>query len=142
MTLANDLPQVAVHPADSASDLTAIVGAEAPVVLKRTFEHWPALEAGRHSAARMNAYLKSMDIGAAAPVMEAPASSNGWHFYAAGMQEFNFSKRAAGIAETLDRIEQLAGQPGAPFVAIQMLPLTTHLPEFVRQNPSALLPPR
>lgn len=31
-------------------------------------------------------------------------------------------------------------QPDPPFVAIQMLPLTTHLPQFVRDNPAVLVP--
>ncbi len=134
------LPRVAVRESVAARDFAAIVAGEMPVVLKGTIDHWPALAAGRESPARMNAYLKAMDIGAPAPVMEAPASTHGWYFYAPDMREFNFSKRQGGIRETLDRIEKLIGQPNAPFLAIQMLPIPSHLPEFVRQNPSALLP--
>ena len=136
----DSLPHVSVRDSVSPQDFAAVVGGETPVVLKGLIDHWPALAAGRQSPAHMNAYLKAMDIGAPAPVMEAPASSNGWYFYGPDMREFNFSKRQAGIRETLDRIQQLIGQPDAPFVAIQMLPLPTHLPEFVRQNPSPLPP--
>jgi hypothetical protein len=58
------------------------------------------------------------------------------------MREFSFSKRQKGVSETLDRIEGLLGQPDAPFVAIQMLPLSTHLPGFVDQNALAAMPPQ
>jgi hypothetical protein len=58
------------------------------------------------------------------------------------VREFSFSKRNAGISQTLDRIEAVIGQANAPFVAIQMLPLATHMPEFVRQNPMPLVSPK
>ena len=136
------VPRVPIVSTLSAPDFHAIVATESPVVIKGALDHWPALAAGQQSAARMNAYLKSMDIGALAPVMEAPASSQGWYFYAPDMREFNFSKRQGRVSETLDQIESLLGNPQAPFLAIQMLPLASHLPEFVRQNPLPLLPPQ
>src|SRR5258707_91999 len=101
------LPRVANRHVASAQDFHAIVAAGSPAIIKNALDHWPALAAGRHSAARMNAYLKSMDIGAPAPIMEAPASSQGWYFYAPDMHEFNFSKRQGGISATLDQIERL-----------------------------------
>ena len=134
------LPRVAHRHAASVQDFHAIVAAGSPAIIRNALNHWPALAAGRQSAASLNAYLKSMDIGALAPVMEAPASSQGWYFYASDMREFNFSKRQGGISETLDQIERLLADPNAPFLAIQMLPLASHLPQFVRQNPSSLLP--
>jgi hypothetical protein len=134
------LPRVAIRPTPSVQDFEAIVAADAPVVIKGLLDAWPALAAGRQSAQAMNAYLKGMDRGAQAPVMEAPASSGGWFSYGPDMREFAFSKRQAGISETLDRIEGLMGDPEAPFVAIQMLPLATHLPEFVPRNLMPLLP--
>lgn len=136
------LPRVAIRSAPTAQDFEAIIAAGAPVILTGLLDAWPALAAGRQSAHRMNAYLKGMDRGAQAPVMEAPASSGGWFAYGPDMREFAFSKRQAGISETLDRIEALIGDPEAPFVAIQMLPLLSHLPEFVLQNPMPLLPPQ
>ncbi|MGH8178699.1 MAG: cupin-like domain-containing protein [Steroidobacter sp.] len=126
----------------SAEDFLAIVAAESPVIIKGALDHWPALAAGRSSPARLNAYLKDMDTGAPAPVMEAPPSSGGRYGYSPDMREFTFSKRQGGISATLDQMERLIGNPQAPFIAIQMLPLITHLPEFVRQNPSSLPPPQ
>jgi hypothetical protein len=136
------LPRVAARAAPSAHDFEAIVRAERPVVLKGLVDAWPAVAAGRQSAARLNAYLKAMDVGALAPVMEAPAGSGGRFGYGPDLREFAFSKRHGGITETLDRIERLMGDPGAPFVAIQMLPLASGLPEFVRRNVLPLMSPQ
>jgi hypothetical protein len=135
------LPRVAATARPSSAEFDAIVRAERPVVIRGLLDAWPALAAGRGGPAALNACLKAMDTGAPAPVMEAPASTGGRFGYGADLREFAFSKRQAGIGETLDRIERLRGDPDAPFVAIQMLPLATHLPEFVRQNPAPLLPP-
>jgi hypothetical protein len=134
------LSRVAARPVPLAHEFEAIIRAERPVVLKGLLDAWPAVAVGRQSVARLNAYLKAMDIGALAPVMEAPASSGGRFGYGPDLREFAFSKRQGGITETLERIERLMGEPEAPFVAIQMLPLASHLPEFVRQNTLPLLP--
>jgi hypothetical protein len=140
MTL-GDLPQVAVRNAtDAAAFQREIMAAEKPVVLKGLIDHWPALAAGRQSASAMMGYLKAMDRGALAPVMEAPFATGGRYTYAPGLSEFTFSKRQGGISETLDRISTNLGRPDAPFIAIQMLPLDSHLPDFVRANPAPLLP--
>jgi len=134
------LPPVGTAAASTVEAFDTIVRAERPVILKGLLESWPALAAGRQSPARMSAYLKAMDRGAPAPVMEAPASSGGRFSYGPDLREFAFSKRQAGISDTLDRIESLTGDPSAPYVAIQMLPLISHLPEFVLQNLMPLLP--
>lgn len=133
------LPRIAARTAPSPADFAALVDAGAPVVLKGLFDRWPALAAGKGGVAQLNAYLKGLDRGAPAPVMEAPARSNGRFGYAADPREFNFTKRSASVPETLDRIARLIGAPAAPYVAIQMLPLASHMPDFVRQNPMPLL---
>ena len=115
--------------------LEEIVRGARPVVLRGLIEHWPALAAGRESPAALNGYLKSLDRGIPGPVMEAPTSSAGRFGYGPDLREFTFSKRQRAIPETLDRIESQLGRTQAPFIAIQMLPLATHMPEFLRQNP-------
>lgn len=136
------LPRVAARSGVSAQDFEAIIRAGQPVVIQGLLDAWPALAAGRRSPRALNIYLKAMDTGALVPVMEAPASTGGRFGYGADLREFAFSKRQKGLTETLDRIEGLIGDPDAPFVAIQMLPLASHLPEFVRQNALSLLPPQ
>jgi hypothetical protein len=132
-----DIPVASVR---NAAELSPVVTAARPVILKGLIEHWPALAAGRHSPAALNHYFKSMDRGLPATVMEAPAGTQGRFGYSADLREFSFSKRQCGISETLDRIERQLGRPNAPVVALQMLSLATHLPQFVQQNPMTLLP--
>jgi hypothetical protein len=122
------------------ADLDQRVREARPLILRGLIEHWPVLAAGRDSPATLNHYLKSMDRGIPGAVMEAPASTHGRFGYTSDIREFTFSTRQRGISETLDRIERQLDRPTAPIIAIQMLPLTTHLPEFVQQNPMPLLP--
>ena len=132
------LPRVTEQGPPSASEFASLIAAEQPVVLRGLVDRWPAVEAGR-TPAGMIAYLKAMDRGISAPVMEAPAKSGGRFAYGPDLSEFNFTKRRAPIRETLDRIERNLGQANAPFVAIQMLPLADSLPDFVARNPMPLL---
>jgi hypothetical protein len=134
------LPGIPVASIKTAAELDLAAKASKPLVLQGLIEHWPSLAAGRSSPSALNDYLKSMDRGIPGPVMEAPASTHGRFGYSADLREFTFSKRQRGISETLDRIERQADRPSAPIIAIQMLPLATHLPEFVQQNPMSLLP--
>jgi hypothetical protein len=131
----------------TAAELDLAVEAATPVIVRGLIDHWPALAAGRESPATLNRYLHSMDRGMPAPVMEAPASSQGRFGYDQDVREFTFSKRQRPLTETLDRIERLAhgssgqaGRANAPIIAVQMLPLASHLPDFVRHNPLPLLP--
>jgi hypothetical protein len=134
------LPAIPVASIRTAAELDLAVRASKPLILRGLIEHWPSLAAGRHSPAALNTYLKSMDRGILGNAMEAPASTQGRFGYSADLREFTFSTRQRGITEMLDRIERQMDRPNAPIIAIQMLPLATHLPEFVQQNPMPLLP--
>jgi hypothetical protein len=130
----------AVGSVATVADLDQMVRAAQPLILRGLIEHWPALAAGRDSPATLNHYLKSMDRGIPGAVMEAPASTHGRFGYTSDIREFTFSTRQRGISETLDRIERQLDRPTAPIIAIQMLPLATHLPDFVQQNTMPHLP--
>jgi hypothetical protein len=136
------LPEIAACRIDGPQDFQRLMAAEKPVVIKGLFDHWPALAEGRASPARHNCYLRHLDRGAQATVMEAPFPSGGWYFYSPDMREFNFTKRQRGISETLDQIERNLALENAPFLAIQMLPLSSHMPGFVTDNPLPLMPPQ
>jgi hypothetical protein len=140
MEVHNRLPAVPLSVLHTSADLDRAVAAAKPLVIKGLIERWPALAAGRESPAALNGYLKSLDSGLPGTVMEAPASAEGRFGYSADMREFTFSKRTQGISETLDRIERQIGRPHASTIALQMLPLATHLPDFIAQNPMPLLP--
>jgi hypothetical protein len=138
--LLGKLPGIPVASIKTAAELDLAVRAAKPLILRGLIEHWPSLAAGRHSPEALNNYLKSMDRGILSNAMEAPASTHGRFGYSADLREFTFSTRQRGISETLDRIERQMDRPNAPIIAIQMLPLATHLPDFVQQNPMPLLP--
>jgi len=138
-------PLDALTPLDEASVTTpaetnTLLDAGEPIILRGLVAHWPAFHAAQQSPATLNAYLQAMDQGAPVPVMEAPASSGGRFGYAADLREFSFTKRQRPLGETLDRIMRASGQPDAPFLAIQMLPLADAMPAFVRTNPMPLVP--
>lgn len=124
----------------NSAELDEAVRAGNPLILHGLIEQWPALAAGRSSPAALNSYLESLDQGIPAPVMEAPAGTHGRLGYADDIRELTFTTRQRGISETLGRIERQLDRPTAPIIAIQMLPLATHLPQFVQQNPMSLLP--
>lgn len=136
----DELPPVPTATLSSPDDLAGLVEAARPVVLKGLVADWPAVAEGRRSPAALNAYLKAMDHGLPAPVMEASAASGGRFGYAGDLREFSFSKRQRGLSETLDRIERGLGQPAAPVIAVQMLPLAQNLPAFPAENPMPPLP--
>lgn len=136
------LPRIPVRRLDSAAELQRLVAAQEPAVIEGALEHWPALAAGRSSAAAMNEYLKSMDSGVLVEAIEAPAETAGWFFYTPDLRGFNFSHRRRRVSETLDHLLRSIGEPKAPFIAIQSLPLAQHLPEFVGRNPAPFLPPQ
>jgi hypothetical protein len=134
------LPPIAEAAPADADALDAAMAAGTPLVLRGVAGHWPALAAARRSPAALGAYLRAMDRGGAVPVMEAPASTGGRFGYGPDLREFSFTKRQRPLAETLDRIEAAAAQPGGPVIAIQLLPLAERLPAFVADNPMPLVP--
>lgn len=137
MNIIKSLPGIETKTIAGAADFQAIMDAEQPVILTGLFDHWPALAAAREG--RIIAYLKGFDRGAPVPVMEAPASSGGRFVYSGDLRDFNFTKRQRPMAEALDFIETAADNA---YVAVQMLPLNSHMPDFVRANPLPLLPPQ
>lgn len=132
-----DLPRIAVG---NAGDFEKIVAAGEPSVITGLLAQWPALAAGKQSAAALNDYLKALDRGAQVPVMEAPARARGQFAYGRDLREFTFTKRRAPLASTLDRIAALAQCDDAPTVAIQMFELAAAMPDFLAQNSLNQLP--
>ncbi len=140
LDLLDALPTVAVASTAGFSDLGALIDRAEPVLLKGAIDHWPALAAAAQSPAAFDSYLKERDSGAPVPVMEAPASSRGRFGYAADLREFSFTKRMRPLGETLERIARARTDPAASYLAIQMLPLDTQMPGFVRDNVMPLVP--
>lgn len=138
--LLDALPVVATARAKSIADVDALLRHSEPILLKGAIDHWPALAAAAQSPGSLNAYLKERDSGAWVPVMEAPPSSGGRFGYADDPREFTFTKRSRPLGETLERIGYARANPGAGYLAIQLLSLDTQMPAFVRDNVMPLIP--
>ena len=134
------VPTVASMRATTIQDMDALLARAEPVLLKGAIDHWPALGAAAQSPATLDRYLIERDSGAPVPVMEAPPSTQGRFGYADDPREFTFTKRTRPLGETLSRIARARSEPAAPYLAIQMLPLDTQMPAFVRDNPMPLVP--
>jgi hypothetical protein len=134
------LPSVATMRSTDVRDIDDLLERAEPILLKGAIDHWPALAAAAQSPATFDTYLLERDGGAPVPVMEAPQSSRGRFGYAADPREFSFTKRMRPLGETLARIARARTGPAAPYLAIQMLPLDTQMPAFVRDNPMPLVP--
>src|ERR1043165_8250177 len=78
-------------------------GAE-PVVLKSLVSDWPAVRAARASPRALAETLKGHDRGRMPNVTGLPAAERGLIFYRADMGGLNFTRRAATIGATLDRL--------------------------------------
>jgi hypothetical protein len=116
--------------------------AAVPVVLEGLVADWPLVRAARESTANLAHAIKSMDVGRAPHVMEAPAATRGRLFYRDDLAGFNFTRRPAAIGETLDRLLILADAPDAPAIYLESLPARDYLPAFVPGHPMPLLDAR
>lgn len=134
------LPRVGEATLATRADLDAMLAMGEPVVVRGLVAHWPLSHAAAQGADALAAYLRARDRGALAPVMEAPAASEGRFGYGEDLREYSFTKRSRPLGETLDRIARAATRPDGPTVAIQLLPLDEQLPDVVADNPMPLLP--
>ena len=127
---------------DGATFASDILPAAQPVLIKGLNAAWPAVQRARQSDDAIVGYLRAMDRGTQASVLEASAATKGRFAYAADMHEFNFNRRSRTITAGMEQILSLRDNPNAPFIYIQSTPVADHLPAFIGENPSPLLPPQ
>jgi hypothetical protein len=72
--------------------------------------------------------------------METPAGAQGRFGYQEDLREYTFSVRNVPVRDSLQRMRSSLARDSGSVIAVQMLPLATHMPEFSRQNPMPLLP--
>jgi hypothetical protein len=122
-----------------------IRAAAMPVVLEGLIADWPLVNAARESAASLAQAIKALDVGRVPQVMEAPPSSGGRLFYRDDLASFNFTRRPAGIGETVDRLLDLADAPDgpdAPAIYLESMPASDYLPAFSAGHRMPLLDAR
>lgn len=118
-----------------------ILPASQPVVMKNFVGHWPAVAAGRQSAAEMSAYVKRFETGRPVETIFGSPEIAGQYFYNDDLTGLNFERRPALISESLDAIARFEGTPSPPSIYIQSTPMHTNLPGFAEENPIGVLPP-
>jgi hypothetical protein len=110
-----------------------------PVVLEGLVTGWPIVQAARQSDAELARCLKDYDSGRQPHVIEAPAEAHGRIFYRDDLAAFNFTRRAAGLGATIDRLLECAGAPGAPAIFLESMSATAYLSGFAAAHRMELL---
>lgn len=112
-----------------------------PVVLRGLVSDWPVVRAARESAPALFAYLRRFDRGNSVPTMFAPPSAAGRFFFNQDLSGFNFQSSTAKLESAFSFLETYQDDQDASALAIQSVPVNSHLPGFQADNPMPLLDP-
>ena len=132
---------------DERTDVTAesfvrdIVAAARPVLLKGLVAHWPVVGHARTSPQAAADYIKAMDAGHPASVLEAGGDVQGRFAYGPDLPDFNFNRQRKSVSASIDQIMALADQPNPAAVYVQSTSTVQYLPRFAAENPNPLLAP-
>jgi len=118
-----------------------IRAAARPVVIEGLVRDWPIVQAARQSRLELARHIKTYDAGRRPHVIEAPPEAQGRIFYRDDLAAFNFTRRQAGLGETVDRLLDGAGSTTAPAIFLEAMAATAYLPGFARAHPMPLLAP-
>ncbi|HEU4590122.1 MAG TPA: cupin-like domain-containing protein [Steroidobacteraceae bacterium] len=127
---------------DRATFEAEIAAAAVPVVLEDVAADWPMVRAARESSGALARMLKSLDGGRQPHLIEAPPGVNGRIFYSDDLSAFNFTRRPAGIGETLDLLLRLAEVAEPPAIFLESMSAKAYLPEFPATHRMPLLDER
>jgi hypothetical protein len=118
-----------------------IIAAAEPVVLKGLVSEWPAVRAARESTHALVDLIRKFDRGHQPNIIELPAAAKRHHYYREDMSGMNFTRRAAPIGATLERLLALADEPDPVSLFIESMVTKDFLPEFAAAHPMPLLDP-
>src|SRR5690349_17959322 len=124
---------------DRAAFESQILPAARPVVLADLVSGWPLVRAALESPAALARAIKGYDVGRWPHVIEAPAEAQGRIFYSDDLAAFNFTRRPASLAHTVDRLLECAASPRAPAIFLESMSAAGYLPEFAGAHPMPLL---
>jgi len=105
-----------------------------PAVLRKLVGDWPAVAAGRRSAAAAVEYLRRFDNGHAVDAIMTPPEIAGRVFYTADMSGFNFLRNRLALTAVAEQALRYAGFERAPAVAVQSALISACLPGFAAEN--------
>ncbi len=109
-----------------------------PLLLRGLVRHWPAVRAGRESAAAAMRYLAGFYRGEPVVAWHGDADSNGRFFYNPEFNGFNFRVERQRLDQVLDQIGACADQHPAPAIYVGSTTVDTCLPGFRADNDLAL----
>jgi hypothetical protein len=112
----------------------ALLQSSEPVVLRGLIGHWPAVQAGQHSAAAASAYLKQHYRGASVGAWRAAPEIAGRFFYNEDFSGFNFRPELRKLDELLDELLTQAASPRPASIYVGSTTVDTCLPGFRAQN--------
>jgi len=115
-----------------------VLGGAEPAVLRGLVRDWPAVAAGRGSAAHLVAYLRELDSGAPVDAIMTAPEAEGRIFYRDKLDGFNFVRNRLPVAAIAEQALRYAGHARAPAVAVQSARIADCLPAFAGANPLPL----
>ena len=113
-----------------------------PVVLAELVPDWPIVRAARDSRASLARLIKDYDVGHRPHVIEAPAGAQGHIFYREDLTAFNFTRRPASLADSVDRLLNSCDAVDAPAIFLESMSASAYLPAFAGAHPMPLLDAR
>ena len=111
-----------------------VIASGRPVVLRGLVSEWPAVAAGRRSAAATVEYLRRFDNGHPVDAIMTPPEIEGRVFYNADMSGFNFLRNRLALSAVAEQALRYSGFEHAPAVAAQSALISECLPGFAAQN--------
>ena len=118
---------------------TEIFPGNKPAVLRGLLKDWPAVQAGRHSPARVVDYLKRCGAGGTVNAMVGSPQIEGRFFYSDDFKGLNFGSETVALGTALDTLLSLADKPQPPAIALQALYVPEMMPSFLGGNAMPLL---
>lgn len=116
-----------------------VVASSQPAVVRGLAGDWPAVAAGRRSAAAVVEYLRRFDSGHPVDAIMTPPEIEGRIFYNADMSGFNFLRNRLTLGVVAEQALRYSSLERAPAVAAQSALISECLPGFAAENRLAFL---
>jgi len=111
-----------------------VLCATEPLLLRGLAAHWPAVAAGRTSAAAADAYLRRFYQDATVNAMLGAPAIGGRFFYNDDLTGFNFQPVRVRLDAVLDELTGFVGRADPPAVYVGSTTIDTCLPGFRDEN--------
>jgi hypothetical protein len=134
------LQQIEAVPAMDFANFHARIAAQnEPVIIRSLVADWPAVKAGKVSAASACDYLLGKDAGLPVYTIAAPPEAGGRFFYNEDLQSVNFNRGQIPLSQVLQKLLDNIGNPAPHSIAVQALGVRHSLPGFESENGMPLM---